>query len=204
MQGKRSTRGLGLLGLRAQEEETLGSGFFNDVRGLSGDKVIKVAKPYGPLRQPLSWLLRNRREHVQVEPYLRVPATYHVRMRTAHGKPVSVILQRKLAGRLLSQVPDAELYGPSMRRELTALNAALDRCSRELGWLPDVIGGPPRWGMHDVRRSNNLLVDVNARIWLIDPGALFFWFSRRNIIGRVYTGVLLRSARRLARRGTKR
>lgn len=195
----RSVSGLGLLGLRAVEEESLGSGFFNEVRAVSGGMVVKVAKPYGPLRQPLSWLLRNRLEHSQVEPYLPVPPTYHVRMRTLGGPPASVILQARLHGRLLSEVSDAELRRDPLRGELEAIVAALRRCYREMGWLPDVIGGPPRWGMHDVRRSNNLLVDLEGRVWLIDPGALFFWFSSRNIVGRVYTRVLLGSAERMVR-----
>ena len=198
--GSRAEEPLDLQGLRARTGETLGAGFFNDVRSLAVDKVLKLGKPYGPFSQPLSWLLRNRQEHRQVSPYLRVPATYHVRMRTEEGAPVSVILQGRLNGRVLSQLPDDELYGESLRDELHALETALHRCVREAGWLPDVIGGPPRWGMHDVRRSNNLFVDASGHIWLIDPGALFFWFSARNPIGKLYTALLIRSTRRMTRR----
>lgn len=189
-----------LIGLRAPVGETLGSGFFNAVRRLGPDKVVKVARPYGPLGQPLSWLVRNRREHVQAGSYLPIPETYHVRMRTRRGTIVSVILQRRLEGERLSAVPCDRLREPVARASLARGVAQLRRCRRELGWLPDVIGGPPRRGMHDVRRSNNLFVDTAGEVWLIDPGALFFWFSRRNPIGWLYTAILLRTAERMLRR----
>lgn len=189
-----------LLGLRAEGQFVLGAGFFNEVHVVAGNVVVKVAKPYGPLQQPLSWLRRNRKEHEGATSYLRVPATYHVRMKRKGDQPVSVLLQSRLHGRLLSQVPAEELSQPPLRAELVRTIQALERCRRQNGWLPDVIGGPPRWGMHDLGQSNNLFVTDDGEIWLIDPGALFLWFSRRNLIGLLYTSVLLRSGRRMLRR----
>ncbi|MDQ3327171.1 MAG: hypothetical protein M3506_01420 [Chloroflexota bacterium] len=190
----------GLLGLRAEGQFVLGAGFFNEVHVVAEDVVVKVAKPYGPLQQPLSWLRRNRREHEHSTRYLRVPATYHVRMNRRGDRPVSVLLQARLSGRLLSQAPDEDLYLPPLRMELVQTVRALERCRRQSGWLPDVIGGPPRWGMHDLRRSNNLFVTDDGEIWLIDPGALFLWFSRRNPVGMLYTSLLLWSGRRMLRK----
>ncbi len=188
------------VGLRAEGQFVLGSGFFNEVHVVENEVVVKVAKPYGPLQQPLSWLRQNRKEHEASARYLRVPATYHVRMNRRDDRPVSVILQTRLYGRLLSQVSDNELYQPALRAELVRTIRAIEHFGRHIGWLPDVIGGPPRWGMHDLRRSNNLFVTDEGQIWLIDPGALFLWFSRRNPIGMIYTSVLLWSGRRMLRR----
>lgn len=189
-----------LLGLRSWSDELLGRGFFNEVRVLNPDSVVKIARPYGPLRQPLSWLVRNRVEHEAAAKYLPVPRTYHLRMRTLEGPAVNVMLQQYIPGRVLSEISDAELQKPRLRENLRTTMTALHRCARQLGWVPDIIGGPPRWGIHDLRRSNNLFVDSQDQVWLIDPGALFLWFSRRNPIGWIYTGLLLRSARRLARK----
>lgn len=165
------------------------------------EAVVKVAQPYGPLHQPLEWLVRNRAEHVAAAQYFPVPRTYHVRMSTQDDVKVNVILQERLQGRMLSQVSDGELREPVLHNSLVATADALLKSAKWLGWLPDVIGGPPRWGMHDLRHSNNLWVDSAGRIWLIDPGALFLWFSRRNPVGWLYTSVLLASARRLVARG---
>ena len=56
-----------------------------------------------------------------------------------------------------------------------------------------------RWDIWDVRKSSNLFVDTQGRIWFIDPSAVFLWFSSRNPLGWVFTGVVLFTARRLAR-----
>lgn len=194
---KRAARRPVIPGLPRLQTEALGYGFFNDVWAVSDQLVVKLARSCGPLRQPLSWLRRNRREHEMIVPYLRVPPTYHVRLRDECGKPVSVMLQQRLYGELLSRVQDEDLYGCRARKEMEDVVYGLKKCCDELGWLPDVIGGPPRWGMNDVRQSNNLLLDETGRIWLIDPAAFFFWFSSRNPLGRLYTRVLLQSARRL-------
>ncbi|MDP9350638.1 MAG: hypothetical protein M3P51_03740, partial [Chloroflexota bacterium] len=141
------------VGLRQWSDEVLGRGFFNEVRAVGAESVVKVARPFGPLHQPIEWLVRNRAEHVAAARYFPVPRTYHVRMR-AHGDlRVNVILQERLQGRMLSQVPDAELSEPVLRESLVTASGALHKSARRLGWLPDVIGGPPRWGMHDLRYS---------------------------------------------------
>lgn len=198
-----SKRDRELRGVRAIPGAVLGYGFFNRVWTLQERCVIKEGKTFGALKQPLDWLIRNRREHELCVRWVRIPPTYHVRLRDSNGIPVSIILQRRLHGRPLCEAPDTELYGAAMRGEVQKLVDDLDRCERELGFLPDVIGGPPRWGMHDVRRSNNYLVEDSGRIWLIDPGAVFFWFSSRNPIGWLYTRLLILSARRMARRSRK-
>ncbi len=167
---------------------------------MGDDKVVKVARVRGPLRQPVGWLRRNRAEHELVSRYIPVPPTYHVRMRDSSGRPVSVILQTKLNGRLLSEIADEELRREPLRSNLREAVQRLERSVHELGWLPDIIGGPPRWGLHDARRSNNLMVDEDDEVWLIDPGAFFFWFSVGNPVGRLYTVVLRRSALRMLRR----
>ncbi len=189
-----------LLGIRNGAGEVLGSGFFNEVRALRDDLVIKVAKPFGPFAQPLSWLIRARREHELIAPYLNTPSTYYLRVHDSDGRPVSVILQRRLEGEVFSQLSEERITAAGMRSELERLQSGLQLCVRELGWLADVIGGPPRWGVHDLRYSNNLLVDREGKIWLIDPGAFFFWFATSNPLGRFYTWLLLRSARRLVRK----
>ncbi len=196
----RGARRQELAGLPSLEGELLGKGFFNDVWSPDGRTVVKVARQFGPLVQPLSWIERNRREHEMVQSYIPVPPTYHVRVRDKLGHPANVLLQEKLDGELLTSVADDRLRDCARYGELEAMVARIEECYQQLGWLPDVIGGPPRWGMHDLRRSNNYLLDTEGRLWLIDPGALFFWFSRRNPIGRLYTGLLLWSGRRLVER----
>lgn len=181
-------------------EGRLGKGFFNRVVALRGGWVLKLARPIGPFPQPLGWRLRNRAEHELARRYLRTPETYYLRMGDARGRPVNAILQRRIHGEPLASVPRAVLHSPELAPELERVAAALVRCRRECGWVPDVIGGPPRLRTHDIRRSNNLFLDAGGGIWLIDPGAMFFWFSRRNPLGRLYTAVLVRSALRLARR----
>ncbi|MDQ3855621.1 MAG: hypothetical protein M3281_04415 [Chloroflexota bacterium] len=175
-------------------------GFFNEVWSLDGGHVIKVARARGPLRQPASWLRRNRQEHELVSCHMRVPCTYHVRVRDRRGRPMSVILQDRLHGRLLSELSDEYLREPRVLPNLSEALRSLERAVQELGWLPDIIGGPPRWGLHDARNSNNLMVDDEGQVWLIDPGAFFFWFSTYNLVGRLYTTVLRRSAVRMLER----
>lgn len=193
-------RGRSLHGLPRLSGGILGEGFFNEVWAISDEVVAKVARPYGRWGQPLRWLERNRREHELAARFTRIPSTYHVRVRDEHGVPANVILQKRLHGVLLHQLPDRQLYEGGLAAEVAGMVRDMDACARSLGWLPDVIGGPPRWGMHDVRRSNNYMLDRDGRLWLIDPSSLFFWFSRRNPVGRLYTGLLLATAHRLARR----
>jgi hypothetical protein len=69
-----------LVGLRSGGTVRPRLGFFNEVHVVEGEVVVKVAKPYGPLQQPLSWLRQNRKEHEDLGRHLRVPSTYHVRM----------------------------------------------------------------------------------------------------------------------------
>ncbi len=197
-QHERQVQGISFL-----NAERLGSGSFNEVLSLNKSLVVKLAKSWGPFVQPISWLKRNRQEHELAARYLPVPPTYHVYARDQQGNPVNMILQRRIHGRVLSQVPDRVLYSAKMRDEMEGLVRGLEECRQELGWLPDVIGGPLRWGQHDLRRSNNLFLDTDGRIWLIDPGAFFFWFSSRNPVGRVYTWILLQSARRMLSRTSK-
>ncbi len=181
-------------------QSRLGSGFFNDVWELTNNKdyVVKVAKPYFGYNQPLSWLIRQANEHSIAAKYFRVPQSFFVRSRTSSGKPVNLVIQKKVNGTPLSRLGDRELT--IIRDELLGLVEAIKMCLAETNSLPDVIGGPPRWCMHDIRCSNNLVVDEQRKIWLIDPAAMFLWFSRSNIFGRYYTNLLVRSAERLARR----
>ncbi len=183
-------------GLPRGPYKVLGSGFFNEVYSL-GPVVFKLAKRYGPLGQPPGWLVRNRLEHRFVSTYVRTPPTFHAVVEDTRGRPTNLILQRRIVGRPLAELTDDELYSRAMIAELERLHDSLSECLVELGWLPDVIGGPPRWGMHDLRYSNNLLVDEEGRIWLIDPGAFFLWFSRRNPLGWVYTTLLMLTCRRM-------
>lgn len=178
----------------------LGSGFFNDVWELTNNKdyVVKIAKSYFGYDQPLSWLIRQANEHSTAAKYFRVPQSFFVRSTTSSGKAVNLVIQKKINGTPLSMLEDRELK--LIRDELLDLVKAIKMCLAETNSLPDVIGGPPRWCMHDIRCSNNLVVDEQHRIWLIDPAAMFLWFSRSNIFGRYYTGLLVRSAERLARR----
>lgn len=166
---------------------------------LPGDYVLKVGRTYAGLAQPLSWLIRNRREHDVAARYFRVPPSYHVRLLDSRGAPVNLILQKRLHGVPLSAVSAADLSVHG--EELQQLAKACTHCWDEQGWLPDVIGGPPRLSMHDVRHSNNLFLDTSAHtVHLLDPSAFFCWFSRASVAGRVYASMLVRSARLLAAR----
>lgn len=189
-------------GVRGFSPQVLGAGAFSKVARLERGHVVKIGRSYLGLAQPLSWIVRNRREHEVASRYFRVPTSYHLRVLDDRGVPVNLILQRHLDGIPMAELGETELLGLS--RELKELDSACRTCWRIEGWLPDVIGGPPRYRMHDIRNSNNLFLDRTTRtLHLLDPSALFCWFARSSVLGRVYAPMLLTSARLLAARASR-
>lgn len=203
MTNPKSDDPVGVPGLRGELKFELGAGFFNHVYVHADDRyVVKLAKRLGPLSQPLSLLVRFHAEHTLAASYFNVPATYHVRMEMGDGRQLNVTLQERLSGVLMKDIPDNVLYSGRYGCQVQRAMSQLELASRKLGWLPDVIGGQLIWGLHDIRNSANFILTDDGKLWLLDPSSFFLWFSRRNLVGWVYTSFLLRSARRLQRRAS--
>lgn len=158
-----------------------------------GGLVVRRAQPWCP--PPLGrWLLRRLvRGGALFGVYLSLPP-----LRLTRRGSATVVTQRYLAGAVpLRHLTHADLADPRLAAALDTFWDAVERCWRETGRLPD-IGGRVYlpWELYRPHCTDNVLVDLERRCWLVDPGATALFHCARWLPARLHAALMLRAVQR--------
>ena len=94
---------------------------------------------------------------------------------------------------------DERLRQPAVAQRLQALLRNVEQCYERTGWMPDIGGRVYVPGeLYNIRRTDNLVLGVDGRWWLVDVGATELFHNRTWPTGRFHARLMLRALRRFS------